>query len=257
MPAAELRVFDDEDEVAREAAELFVWLAGESGRERDLFRVALSGGKTPRTLYQRLAQEYRRGLDWSRVEFYFSDERCVPPDHPESNFRSAEETLLRPLGIDPRRTVRMEGEAVPDEAADRYEKVMRDRFQVAPPAWPRFDLILLGLGEDAHIASLFPHSAALKEGARAVVATKAPHGVPDRLSFTVPLINQARQVLLLVTGEAKAGAVRAVFDDESLDPFEYPAKLLRGAEGRVSWFLDRAAASQLALSKQQLEGDEA
>ncbi|MBM4125235.1 MAG: 6-phosphogluconolactonase, partial [Nitrospira sp.] len=169
---------DDSTELAREAAELFVWLGREAIKAGGRFCVALSGGSTPRALHGILAgAAFSEQLDWRRVSFFFGDERCVPPDHPESNFAMAEETLFRPLKIAPGQIHRMRGEADPDEAARAYEMAVCEQFGVQPPVWPSFDLVLLGLGEDGHTASLFPGTSALEERTRMVVPTQSPKGI--------------------------------------------------------------------------------
>lgn len=249
---------NDSEELAREAADLFVWLGEQAIVPVGTFRVALSGGSTPRAVYSALSGEAcSKRLDWSRVEFYFGDERCVPPDHPDSNFGMANAALFRPLKIDPRRICRMPGEEDdPDRAARRYEALLRDRFGVPAPGWPSFDLILLGLGEDGHTASVFPGTNAVVERTRLVVPGTAPIGVTNRLTLTVPAINAARTVLFLVSGGAKATVVRAVL--EGRDPREQslPARLIRPANGRLIWFLDRAAAADLTVEKQIVDDRE-
>lgn len=256
--SAETHILDNDEELAREAAELFVWLGQQALAARGCFRVALSGGTTPKKLYAVLVNgPCRAQLDWSRTEFYFGDERCVPPDHRDSNFGMAEQALFRPLNITPERVCRMPGEAeVPDVAARRYETLLRDRLRVPAPAWPRLDLILLGLGEDGHTASLFPGTQALEERTRLVVVGTAPKEPKTRLTLTAPVINQARTVMFLVSGNAKAAAARAVIEDRAQDETRYPAKLIRPESGRLIWLLDRAAGSALAVVRQQLVSHE-
>lgn len=254
----ERRIFTDEQELADEAADLFVWLGELAIARTGIFRVALSGGSTPKRLYANLAgPSFSTRLRWPCVEFYFGDERCVPPDHPESNFRMVNDTLLRPLGIAQKQVFRVHGEAADrDQAAREYESTIRERFSTPSPAWPQFDLILLGLGEDGHTASLFPNMPALHEKTRAVVATHAPHGIRDRITFTVPLINEAHTTVFLVSGGRKAAAVHEVLEGGSGLDDRYPAKLIRPAHGRLIWLMDREAASKLAVTKQQIEFDE-
>src|SRR5207249_5318452 len=161
-----------------EAAELFVWLGEQTMAASGRFRVALSGGTTPKGLYAALAgPDFSTKLAWPRVDFYFGDERCVPPDHPDSNFDMANQTLFRPLKIQPEQIFRMSGEDDrPERAALQYEELLRKEFSVLAPARPSFDLVLLGLGEDGHTASLFPGMQAMNERERLVVATTAPQG---------------------------------------------------------------------------------
>ena len=263
-PAPEVRVVNDGQELAEEAADLLIWLGTRAIASHGSFRIALAGGSTPKGLHAALVTpRFSKQLNWTKVEFFFGDERCVPPDHPESNFRMANETLLRPLGIEPGRTFRMEGEAANrEEAARRYEAILRKQFGAPLPAWPRFDLVLLGLGEDGHTASLFPETPVLNEQARLVVTNEAPKGVPHRLSLTAAVINRAWAVMFLVVGSGKAEAVRAVLESpppgqkpEQAD-LKFPARLIRPMDGRLIWFLDRTAASRLAIARQGIVSHE-
>lgn len=242
----DIKVVEDQADFARKAAELFVDASREAIADHGRFRVALAGGSTPKLLYRLLAEPEHRGwVEWSRTDCYFGDERCVPPDHPESNYRTAQETLFDPLKLPSDQVFRMRGEmADPDQAAGDYEAVLRRQFGIAAPAWPRFDLILLGLGEDGHTASLFPETSALEERIRLAVPGQAPKGVKDRLTLTVPTINHARMIVFLVSGRQKARAVQAVLDghDEHLDRL-WPARLIHPLVGRMVWVLDREANS--------------
>ena len=233
------------EEAVRQAAEAIVRILRDAIEERGWASLALAGGRTPRPLYRELAQPpYRTAVQWERVEWFWSDERPVPPDHPDSNFRLAAETLLAELAPPERRIHRMLTELDPREAARLYEATIRRVFRVDPPGIPRFDLILLGMGADGHIASLFPGTAALEEQQRLVVANEVPQLETTRLTFTPPLLRAARAILVLVTGEEKAPAVRDALEGP-MDPKRLPAHLLRQVDGQVLWILDRAAASQL------------
>ena len=252
----EVRIFDTDQDVATEAAEFLIWLGEQGIQERGRFRLALSGGSTPRHLYKILASQYARRLNWAHVEFYFSDERCVPPDHEESNVRMADETLLRPLAIDPEQVYRIRGEDEPEKAAAAYEALIRERFETQHGEWPAFDLVLLGLGDDGHTASLFPGSPSIRETKRLVLASQSPRSIRDRVTFTPPLINHARAIVFLATGAGKAAAVRTALEDEAVDPMQCPAKAIQPANGRRVWFLDQPAAAQLSATRQQIEFDE-
>ncbi len=257
MSAAELRILEDGEELAREAADFAVWLGEQAIARHGRFQLALSGGSTPKALYGLLAgPALAKRLDWSRVFFFFGDERCVPPDHADSNFRMANETLLKPLKIAQDRVFRMRGEDEPAQAARHYEDAIRKEFGVAEPAWPSFDLIFLGLGDDGHTASLFPGTQALGEGERLVVPNQAPQGTKQRLTFTAPLINHAQAVVFLISGAGKAPAVRAVLEDRAADPNTFPAKLVRPEQGRLIWFLDHAAAAELIVEKRRIVSHE-
>lgn len=257
MPGPEVRVFEQPSDLATEAAEFLVWLSQQRLTHRSSFHVALSGGSTPTALYQRLATNYAMHVNWPQVEWYFGDERCVPADHPDSNYRMAHQALLGPLRVPADRIFPMDGgNPNPYKAAEQYEEIIRRRVPADASGWPRFDLILLGLGDDGHTASLFPGSPALKVHDRAVVATEASRGVRRRLTLTVPVLNHARTVLFLVTGAEKAAAVFHVLEDPRADPLDYPAKFVAPREGRLLWYLDRSAAGRLSGTRQQLVFDE-
>lgn len=250
----ELRVVDDLPAVAVESSDLFMWLAEDAVRRQGRCTVALSGGATPQALHARLAEVAAARLRVLPIEYFFGDERCVAPDDPESNYGMARTSLFRPAGIPDARIHRMPGEQGPDDGSRQYEAAVRQAFGEVP--WPRFDLILLGLGDDGHTASLFPRAPQLAERHRLVVGATSPKGVKGRITFTVPLINAAHTVLFLVSGAGKAEAVSTVLDDAAADPQEYPAKLIQPSGGRLIWILDRAAARALKIMKQQIPSDE-
>lgn len=235
-----LLVHETPEDLAHAAARDFVARAQGSIRERDRFAVALAGGSTPKATYKVLARDYTGELDWSKVHAFFGDERTVPPDHDDSNYRMAQEALLSrvPVGS----VHRMRGELPPEEAAAAYEQELRDFFGASDDP-PRFDLILLGIGEDGHIASLFPETFALEVHDRWVVANPVLKLGTTRLTLTVPVINSARAVSFLVAGEGKAEALKVILEGDA-DPHEYPAKLARPAGG-PAWMVDREAARLL------------
>jgi 6-phosphogluconolactonase len=242
--STEIVVAPDPGGVARATAERFVMAArrgiGLTGRAR----VALSGGKTPRDAYALLAsRELRRQVDWARVEVFFSDERAVPPEHAESNFRMAWETLLARVPIPRERVHRMEAERADlDAAAAEYEALLRRACEAPAPEIPRLDLVLLGMGADGHTASLLPGSPALEESRRLVVPAVAPDGT-RRLTFTLPLLNGADEVVFLAHGPEKAPALRRLLaNDASL-----PASRVRPAHGHLVWIVDSALASSAGL----------
>lgn len=256
MTAPEIRVLENHEEVAREAAELFLWFGNQAQAQRGNFQVCLSGGSTPNALYETLASPSNaKQLDWGAVECYFGDERCVPSDDPRSNFAMVNAALFRPLRIPSDRIFRMRGEARPDEAAIEYEKVVRDRVRPDASGWPRFALVLLGLGEDAHVASLFPGGPELAESRRAVVPSLVPVEPKQRLTLTVPVLNEGEAVMFLVSGAAKAQAVRKALEGPAQDR-HVPASFIRPSNGRLIWLLDRAAASHLRLAKQTIVSHE-
>ncbi len=238
----EIVVVQDPDELSHEATRRFIWSANESVADRGRFSVALSGGSTPGALYRQLAEEPQRDqIPWGQVHVFWGDERCVPPDHSESNFQLAEEALLSRVPIPPGNVHRMCGEMEPEAAAQAYATKLRAFFGAQ---WPRFDLVLLGMGNDGHTASLFPGSDVLCETARPVVAVTAHYqGRPaQRVTLTLPAINAARQVLFLVTGAAKAEILQAVLEGPA---GRFPAQHVCPTVGQLTWLVDTAAASQL------------
>jgi 6-phosphogluconolactonase len=243
-----LQVLKDRDAVARAAADYFVSLAPQPQRDKRPFLVALAGGMTPQALYALLASaEYRNRVAWDHVSFFFSDERAVPPDYPDSNYRTAHEALFRPLNISEKHVYRMKAE-LPDleAAATDYERALQSAFDGG--RFPRFDLIFLGMGPDGHTASLFPGHPALAEGKRWVVAVlDAPKPPPCRLTLTVPVLNAAKLVLFMTTGADKAQALQEVLEGDA-SPDQYPAKHVRPGADRLIWLVDEAAGGTLSHS---------
>jgi 6-phosphogluconolactonase len=237
--------FDSTPALHEAAASAFASAAGDAVRARGVFRVALAGGNTPRGVYALLARDFRARVPWERVQFFWGDERHVPPDHPDSNFRMAQEAMLAPLQIDPRQVWRMKGEiSNAAAAAVEYESNLRQVFAAPPPDVPRFDLVLLGLGPDGHTASLFPHTAALAERERLVAANHVPQLATDRITLTVPVLNSAARVVFLVAGADKADALKAVVEGAP-DSEQFPAQLIQPSSGQLRWLVDRAAAKLL------------
>lgn len=241
MSERTVQIVEDEAALAKEGAARILSAAEAAIAERRRFTLALAGGSTPRAVYALLAEKQAA---WDRWIVFWSDERCVPPDSPDSNYGMARAALLSQLKAAPI-AFRMHGEADPAWAAKIYEAAVRANV---PPAdaggLPAFDLLLLGLGDDGHTASLFPHTAPLGERERLVLSNVAPKPPVQRLTFTPPLINAARAVLFLVSGAAKAAALAAVLAEEG-DDHALPARLVRPAEGALTWLVDRAAARQL------------
>jgi 6-phosphogluconolactonase len=251
-PNYELDILASSLEVAREGARRFADLAEAATRQSGRFTVALSGGTTPRDLFQTLtAPPYADRLDWSKVFIFFGDERCVPPDHPDSNYRMARETLLSQVAIPPENVFRMRGEAPPEEAALEYAARLQDFFHLAqaggpsPENYPRLDLVLLGMGPDGHTASLFPGTAALQERGKPVTANYVPKMDTHRLTLTAPAINRAANIIFLVAGDSKAPALKAVLEGD-YQPQIYPSQLIRPSQGKLVFLVDQAAAAQLA-----------
>ena len=251
--APELHIFSDPQELAAKAADFVLWAGEQAMADRDRFYVALSGGSTPKALYSILASPgYAPRLDWSKVHFLFGDERSVPPSHPDSNFAMANEVLFTPLRIPSTQIHRMRGEDQPEMAAAEYEDTLRRLTATPPGPWPVLDLILLGMGDDGHTASLFPGTASLNEDARWVIPSLAPQGTRSRLTLSLGVINHASVILFLVTGLNKSHVVRSVIERQPTQPVLYPAGLVKPETGRLLWYLDRTAASELSVSVQDL-----
>jgi 6-phosphogluconolactonase len=245
----EVVVASDPTALARAAAERFAGVAEKAVARAGRFTVALAGGSTPKGLYATLADEPSRSrIPWSRTEVFWGDERCVPPDHAESNYRMAAEALLRGIPIPPEHIHRMRGgDPDPDRAASDYERVLRAAFRLRAGALPRFALILLGLGTDGHVASLFPGSRALCEVTRLVVAPYVEQHRGYRLTLTLPVINEACVILFLVSGQDKAEALHTVLTAPTRDA-RLPAQHISPGDGRVIWLVDRNAAALLEPS---------
>lgn len=241
----EVKVFNDPAEVARAAAQHFVEQSHRALAESNGFAVALSGGSTPKLLYELLAspqEPFREQISWRNTYFFFTDERHVPPDHPESNYRMAHEAMLAHV---PKTNVyRIPAEKPAAEAAKAYEDALIETFSENPPD---FDLILLGLGEDGHTASLFPHSPALKETERLVVAPWVEKLNTYRITLTLPVLNNGKSVVFLVTGAQKANVLKEVLNTD----FErYPAQAVRPIRGDLLWLVDRATGVAPAIDLQ-------
>lgn len=243
-----IRRFSNLEELSRAAAEGFCRIAREAIAARGCCTVVLAGGSTPRRLYELLAAEhYRRRVEWDRVEFFWGDERAVPPDHQDSNFRMAREALLEPLAISQAHIHRIEAERTDrDAAASDYEDEIARVFGVpgggAPPA---FDLVLLGMGTDGHTASLFPNTEALGETRHWVVSHHVPALATDRTTLTPRILNAARYLLFVVAGGDKADALAQVFAGPR-DPRRLPSQMIQPTSGVVMWFVDETAVAKLA-----------
>ncbi len=230
------------EESARQAAELIAALSERAVRDRGRFAVALSGGSTPRRLHALLAsEEYRERISWPHWRIFWGDERAVRPDHDESNFRMARETLLNHVPLSQAHVHRIPTEFDPDRAATEYEQTIRQALFADIPV---FDLILLGMGDDGHTASLFPGSEALQEDKRLVVSDWVPHLDAHRITFTLPLINRAAAVAFLVEGAHKAKMVQRMLQPGPAEE-PLPASLVQPTDGELHWFLDSAAAERL------------
>jgi len=242
------KIYPDRARLAQAAAEHITGLARSAIRVRGRFSLALAGGSTPTDTYRLLASA---DLDWEHIHVFWGDERCTPPDHPDSNYRMARLALLDGVPIPPENIRRMRGEIPPEQAAAEYEQILRDFFAPMTGSKPRsFDLVLLGMGGDGHTASLFPDTPALEEKQRWVVAV--PHEVPPaplvtRLSLTLPAINAAAQVTFLVAGAGKADRLQEALAPPPSGRPALPVQRVRPTHGSLLWLVDRAASGRLQL----------
>jgi len=240
MSIPEINILHDQEQVA-DAFALFLALAT---RHQPNLTIALSGGSTPRLLFQRLANDYADRIDWSGVHFFWVDERCVAPDHEESNFGMTKRLLLDHINIPAANVHRIKGESDPQKEAHRYSKEIAKYVPGGEKGLPAFDIVLLGMGDDGHTASIFPDQLALLTAGAIAVAARHPGTGQQRISLSGPVINNGRQIIFLVTGAGKAGRVREVLLHEG-DWETYPAAHIEARNGRLLWFLDEPAAAEL------------
>jgi 6-phosphogluconolactonase len=254
---AQVRIYRDPEELARKAARRFARLADQYVVGCGRFTVALSGGSTPRAMFSLLAADpFLDTVPWSSICFFWGDERCVPPDHPDSNYQMAREAMLSKVPVHPENIFRIPAELPdPQQAAEQYAATLTQFFLAGPGATrtgtaplsnvPRFDLILLGMGPDGHTASLFPHTAALQAGDKIVVANYVEKFKANRITLTAATINNARNVTFIAAGRDKAESLAGVLEG-SHQPDLYPSQLIHPRNGTLLWMVDEAAASMLA-----------
>jgi 6-phosphogluconolactonase len=242
MSEPKIQVHPDTAAIVNDVADRIFQAARSASAAGQMLSIFLSGGSTPKALHQLLASEpYRSGIDWRSVELYFGDERCVPPDSDLSNYKMAYETLIRHVPIPPQNVHRMKGEIDPQQSAREYGQLLQEKFLDDGP-----DILLLGMGDDGHTASLFPGTTALLEQKHRCVANHVlydyiPPGTSWRITLTYPFINRSQSVFILVTGKGKASRVEQVLVGNS-DPSRLPIQGVIPATGQVTWFLDAAAA---------------
>ena len=243
----EVRILADANSIAQTAAAEFLEAAQQAVSEKGSFSVALAGGSTPKALYGLLATNplLQAKVPWSKIQFFFGDERHVPPTDEESNFRMAEEAMLGKASVDPKQVHRIKGEKRnAAQAAEEYEQDLRASFRLQGGEFPRFDLVLLGMGPEGHTASLFPGTKALKEERRLVVSNWVGKFYTDRITFTPPVLNNSARVIFMVHGEEKAPALKAVLEGP-YEPEQLPAQIIQPKQGKVLWLVDPSAASML------------
>lgn len=244
----EVRILPDANTIAETAAAEFLEAAQKAVQAKGTFSVALAGGSTPKVLYGLLATNplLQAKVPWKQIQFFFGDERCVPPDHADSNFRMASEAMFSKAPIEAQQVHRIHGEnSNVREAAEDYEKDLRAAFQLKPGELPRFDLVLLGMGPEGHTASLFPGTKALKEERRLVFENWVGKLYTERITLTPPVLNNSARVMFLAHGAEKAPALKAVLEGP-YEPDQLPAQIVHPENGSVLWLLDPTAASMLA-----------
>ena len=241
------RVYDGADALSRAAAEHFLEAAQAAVAARGKASVAVSGGSTPKRTFALLAnpaEHFEKDMPWDKIELFFVDERTVPPDDKESNYRMTREALLSKVPLRPDHVFRIEGELEPEQAAARYETAIRSQFRLEGAELPTFDVLALGMGDDGHTASLFPHTAAIHELGRVVVANQVPQKDTWRVTLTWPVIVQARDIFFLIGGKDKADPLHRVLQGP-YDPETLPSQLIQPKSGKLLMLLDRDAASLL------------
>jgi 6-phosphogluconolactonase len=245
MSEPKIIVMNDPDALFVHGAEEVAHFAGEAVCTHGEFTLCLTGGSTPAAMYELLATRFHLSVDWKEVQFFWGDERCVAPDAEASNYAMANRTMLSRLGLKPSQVHRIRGEEPPEAAARAYEDELRSFFGLGDGELPRFNLVLLGLGDNSHIASLFPGHPALHERQRLAVAVEVDAPQPHRVSLTAPVLNNAARVMFVVSGEGKAQAVKNVLEGpRDLDRF--PGQIIAPTSGELIWLLDKGAAKLLS-----------
>jgi 6-phosphogluconolactonase len=245
----DVRILTNLDAIARRAAQEFVQSATLAVSEKGSFSVALSGGSTPKALYSLLANDaaLRSQLPWDKMSLYFGDERSVGPDHADSNFRMATETMLSKVPLKPEQVFRIKGEYQETEkTAQEYEQALRASFKIAEGQFPRFDLVLLGMGTEGHTASLFPGTKALHETKRLVVRNWVGKLYTNRITLTAPAINNAARVMFMITGADKALALKGVLEGP-YEPDQLPSQMIQPSSGQLLWLVDTIAGGMLSI----------
>ena len=244
---SEVRILPDAATVARRAAQKFLDAAAAAVNEKGAFSVALAGGSTPKALYGLLVNDpaLRTQIPWDKMQVFFGDERPVGSDHPDSNFRMATDAMIAKSPLKPEQVARIKGE-YPDseQAAREYEQAIRSYFKLAKGQFPRFDLVLLGMGSEGHTASLFPGTKALHEKECIAVSNWVGKLLMHRITLTAPAINHAARVIFMVTGADKAPALTAVLE-RFYEPDQLPAQLIQPVHGTLQWLVDSAAGGLL------------
>jgi 6-phosphogluconolactonase len=246
MSEPKIVILDDAPALYAHAAEEIAYFAGEAVCTHGEFTLCLSGGSTPAAIYEMLGSKFQFSIDWKEIQLFWGDERCVPPQDAASNYAMTLRTLLAKLALKPSQVHRILGERSPEDAARAYEDELRSHFRLGTGEFPRFDLMLLGLGDNSHTASLFPGNAAIHESERLVLAVEVDDPTQrHRVTVTPPVINHAARIMFLVAGAGKAQAVWNILKGPR-DVDKFPAQVVAPEHGEVIWLLDKAAASLIA-----------
>ena len=244
----EIRILSDGAAIAQRAAQEFVQAAASAVREKGAFNVALAGGSTPKALYNLLATDaaLRSEVPWDKMHLFFGDERHVGPEHPDSNFRMASDSMISRAPLKPEQVTRIKGE-YPDaeQAALEYEKALRETFKLRDGEYPRFDLLLAGMGNEGHTLSLFPGTKALHANGRVVMRNWVGKLYTERITLTAPVASNAARIMFMVTGADKALALKAVLEGP-YEPEQLPAQFLQPKNGRLLWLVDTGAGGMLS-----------
>jgi 6-phosphogluconolactonase len=243
----EIRVLADSAAIAKRAAQEFIQAAAEAVLVKGSFNVALAGGSTPKALYSLLVNDpaLRSQVPWDKIHLFFGDERHVAPDHPDSNYRMASEAMISKSPLQPEQVTRIKGEYPDtDQAALEYEKALREYFKLKAREYPRFDLVLAGMGNEGHTLSLFPGTKALHADGRIVVRNWIGKLYTERITLTAPAASNAARIIFMVTGADKAPALKAVLEGP-FEPDQLPAQLLQPQNGKLLWLVDTAAGTML------------
>ena len=243
----EIRILADGAAIAKRAAREFVQAAASAVREKNAFNVALAGGSTPKALYSLLVNDpaLRSQIPWDKIHMFFGDERHVAPDHPDSNFRMATEAMISKSPLKPEQVTRIKGEYPgTQQAALEYEEALREYFKLKAGEYPRFDLVLVGMGNEGHTLSLFPGTKALHADGRIAVRNWIGKLCTERITLTAPAACNAAEIIFMVTGADKACALKSVLEGP-YEPDQLPAQLLQPQNGKLLWLVDAAAGSML------------
>jgi 6-phosphogluconolactonase len=245
MSERQIIVLDDAESLFTRAAEEIAHVAGEAICMHGEFTLALTGGTTPAKTYELLATRFELSVDWKEVQFYWGDDRCVAPTDPSSNYGMANRTMLSKLKLSPEQIHRIRGEDKPADGAREYEEELHKNFKLSAGQLPRFDLMLLGLGDNCHMLSLFPGIPEIHEEHRLVVPVEVEDKIRHRVTMTAPVMNNSARIMFLISGANKAAAVKRVLEGND-NPEQVPAHLVAPKDGIVTWMMDKPAAAQLS-----------